>query len=226
MAVTCFCVFISKHLSTTLDICRFPNLLLMTAEQLKTETKSIHAKTEKLLISRLKAAGTLADYASILQSFYGFIVPLEQKLNTSINPELLPDYHNRRKAELLGADLAALGVPPSARMEAAQPSDLPRLDHHAQAMGALYVFEGSTLGGQAILNMIQSRIRVPRAACTFFAGYGSRTMPMWKTFVQRLNDDAHQPSAPAIIEAAADTFSSFYSWLQKTLVHAAVEDER
>lgn len=194
----------------------------MIAEQLRAQTKSIHAATEKLLIGYLKPAATLADYAAVLGAFYGFLHPLEVRLTNAIDLSRLPDFAQRRKSSLLLNDLRATGADASTTAIASD-SEMPRIATHADAMGALYVFEGSTLGGQAVINIIKSRIELAPGTYSFFEGYGHNTWSRWQTFVAALNSEQHLPHAASIAKAATDTFSSFHSWLQKTLTDAAVE---
>lgn len=87
---------------------------------------------------------SIDDYVLLLQSFYSYFGGLEKLINRHIRLHILPDYQQRRKADLVAADLSTLGakVPLMASEDC-----LPKIANTAEALGALYVMEGSTLGG-------------------------------------------------------------------------------
>ncbi|MDB4912577.1 MAG: hypothetical protein JWM95_221 [Gemmatimonadetes bacterium] len=123
----------------------------------------------------------------------------------------------RRKEPLLQRDRAR-----TASLLATNPGDVSRdapftLATPAAAWGALYVVEGSTLGGQHILRTLQTSEPVRRhgltadAGLAYFTGYGNRTAAMWRQFLSALGDaDASSPGErDAIIHAAQATFALF-----------------
>lgn len=86
-------------------------------------------------------------------------------------------------------------------------------------MGALYVMEGSTLGGRYIYKMLQGHpsLEVPVAALHFFNGYGEATSQRWKSFGAALNSlPLHQDE---IVRSAEETFRLFAQWIRQTLYH-------
>jgi heme oxygenase (biliverdin-IX-beta and delta-forming) len=116
-------------------------------------------------------------YRSLLEEFYGFVAPLEARMAAFPWAEAGIDFEVRRKAHLLEADLIQLGGTPSAvpKCEA-----LPVLENFAEACGALYVMEGSTLGGQHILRMAR-QANLPESAAKYFRSYGEKVGEMWKS---------------------------------------------
>src|SRR5206468_218481 len=91
------------------------------------------------------AAGTLdrAGYIALLQRLWGFHDPVETVLATPLAARLAPDTWQR--AHLLRADLACFGITdPDHTMPRIKP---PLCVDEPSALGALYVIEGSTLGG-------------------------------------------------------------------------------
>jgi heme oxygenase (biliverdin-IX-beta and delta-forming) len=173
--------------------------------QIKHQTKEAHLETERSLIPLLKSIRSKDDYGKVLQLFYGYYAPLEEKIESVITEEELPDLKDRRKASLLHHDLSNLQI----KWKPDLCTDLPTVDHLPQAFGALYVLEGSTLGGVIISKMLQSN---PHAALDhtvlqFFSGYGEDNMLMWERFQEHLqqainNDDELQLA----IAAANETF--------------------
>ena len=62
-------------------------------------------------------------------------------------------------------------------------SYLPGIENEVQAQGALYVLEGSTLGGRGITKMLLRQCPwLTLQKLTFFNGYGAGTGPMWLSF--------------------------------------------
>jgi heme oxygenase len=183
-------------------------------EQLKSETLSNHQQLEKHLIVKLKGMQNPDDYIRILQIFYAYFGALEDQINQFIGVDQLQDYAERRKTESIKNDILALnGIVP----EKAAPGDLPEIGNLLQAFGALYVIEGSTLGGQVISKMISKQLALDdNAGISFFKSYGEHTMPMWGKFKAVLEHHASsQHAADVITEAANETFGKFRLWMEK-----------
>ena len=92
---------------------------------------------------------------------------------------MLPDYDKRRSASYLKADIEALGATTDELPEA----QAPQITNAAEAMGALYVLEGSIMGGPYIVQMLQKR--GIEKGFSFFSGYGADSGHMWKAFRMR-----------------------------------------
>ena len=125
---------------------------------------------------------TLEDYAHLLGRFHSFLAPLEPLLmrRTELN-EFGLEMETRAKAPALEMDLKQLGVtnmPPAV-------TDLPEVNNAAQAIGCLYVLEGSTLGGQLMAKHFRRMAGVGEAV-RYFAGYGPLTGRRWKNFTEIL----------------------------------------
>lgn len=187
----------------------------MITDRLKNETKEAHQALEHFLIPRIKGAGTMADYISLLKVFYGYFHPVEHIIDTQGVAEILTDYNGRRKAELLLNDIKA--AVPHAETELRECCDLPTIATTAQALGAMYVLEGSTLGGTVIARMLQKGPAAPAdEMLSFFNGYGADTQARWHAFTLVLNNyaTAHNNEAE-IIAAAQETFVKFKNWVQE-----------
>jgi heme oxygenase len=182
--------------------------------QLKSETLSNHQQLEKNLIVKLKGMQSPEDYISILQNFYAYFGGLENQINHFIGADELSDYAERRKTQSIKDDILALeGVVP----EKAAADDLPEIGNLLQAFGALYVIEGSTLGGQVISKMISKQLSMDGVeAVSFFKSYGEDTMTMWKKFKTVLEHHAAtQEDADVITGAANETFAKFRLWMER-----------
>ena len=81
-----------------------------------------------------------ADYRAFLIAQAQPLATVEAAVDTFDPSAILPDWPARRRVPLIAADLADLG----ATMPPAEPL---HLSCHAAALGAIYVLEGSRLGG-------------------------------------------------------------------------------
>ena len=173
-----------------------------------------HQQLEKLLVGRMRAIRAKQQYVDLLQLFYTYFEGLEQKIKPFINEFNFPDYGKRRKAGLLEADICSFGVTANA---VAASEDLPGINNEYDAYGALYVIEGSTLGGKIISAMMAKHLNLADGTgVSFFTGYGEDTENMWQEFKQTLNRlTAGKQKDDLIIEAANQTFSKFKLWIEK-----------
>lgn len=179
----------------------------------KEATQLLHTEVENLLMPKLTSISSTADYAAVLRVFYGYFFPLEQRLQQYLTPEKLPDMASRRKAGAILHDLNAIGYTDESLPVCRQ---LPRITSVAEAFGALYVMEGSTLGGKMIARMLRKNeaLAIADEALTFFSGYGDETGSRWKSFLAALNG---QENREEMVAAANETFYYLKRWMQQTL---------
>ncbi len=116
----------------------------------------------------------------------------------------------RRRARLFADDLHALGAEPdvSARPE------LPAVEDTDQALGRLYVLEGSTLGGTFISRHLATLPTLgPGVRLGAFSPYGAETGAMWHAFRRVTRDRvAAGGDAGRVVGAARATFSALAAW--------------
>ncbi len=179
----------------------------------KEATQKLHSEVEAMLLPKLSSIKNVADYAAILRTFYGYYYPLESSIGQFITPSCLPDINERRKAVAILHDLNGIE---NSSTEIPLCTDLPKIGNTNHALGALYVLEGSTLGGKMIARMLlkNSAVPIPEEALTFFSGYREETGSKWKAFLQVLNQ---QEETDAIVKAANETFYYLKGWMQHTL---------
>lgn len=185
----------------------------MFTEKIKEATLQYHQQTEKILIGKMKSMRSKQDYIDLLAAFYGYFGGLEQQIERYINASNLADYNDRRKTAAIADDIKALAgdIP-----QKAAGTQLPEIDNYLQAFGALYVIEGSTLGGKIISKMIKQHLHMDNGeGLSFFNSYGEQTEQMWNSFKAILNDVAMTPEDGVIItDAANQTFLKFKNWLE------------
>jgi heme oxygenase len=189
-----------------------PETYTPLAQQLKEQTLVEHMALEELIVPQIKVIQSIDDYAQLLNLFYGFNKPVEDAIHSIIDSSILPDISRRQKADLLLEDLKALGY-------TKQPSDfaaIPSLHSIEQAFGALYVLEGSTLGGKSITQLLlKTNAGLQTHQMRFFNAYGKETGSLWMSFLSRLNTFNKEEQQAVIIEAARETFIKFKQWTQQ-----------
>lgn len=127
-----------------------------------------------------------SSYVSVLIAYHEFYRVVEAAIETAI-ARLSPgfDYASRRKLGWLEADLAALGVCPDTLPP--WPGQLPRvpgIETLGDLVGALYVIEGSTLGGQVISRHLLRQHGMGREnGARFFHAYGPDVEARWLDYL-------------------------------------------
>src|ERR1700760_40404 len=124
---------------------------MQLTDELKETTEAAHAAAEKKMVLALKRISAPEDYVSMLNWLYGFYAPLEDLIRDQLTEDNFPDMIKRSRAEYILWDLKEFNA------EAQEPDTcdhLPVIDSYARALGALYVLEGSTLGGRIIAGMV------------------------------------------------------------------------
>jgi heme oxygenase len=185
--------------------------MTMLAEELKERTARVHQESEKKMIRALKRIDTTEEYIRMLNWLYGFYAPIEALVHCQLTPELFPDMEKRCRAEYIRWDIEESGIP-------APPPDicdeLPRIDSFPRALGALYVLEGSTLGGRVIASLISRQLGSPKSL-SFFSGYGAETGNMWQSLKDFLENPFAKEEKQEILAAAEETFLAFKHWIDR-----------
>lgn len=179
---------------------------------MKAATAGLHAEVEGL-VPLARRPLTRSDYVEHLVRLAGFHLPLEAALLDGFDWAGLGliDVDRRRRSGALLADLAALGVSPDAppRCPPAAPGDLGR------ALGALYVLEGSTLGGLVIARELSGRFDPP-VPLGYLSADGPHVGARWKAFGAFAEGLAGERSiADGAVAGAVDTFARLAAWLAR-----------
>lgn len=179
----------------------------MLSEKLKENTKTAHIELEKVLVQKIKSIRTTNDYLEILVYFHRFFTPLEKAISSQLE-KALPDVAQRRKSEWIMEDIQYFD--PAHPPISTYPTT-PQIDSHSKAIGALYVIEGSTLGGQVICKMISQKLGIStKKGLSFFSGYGEKTGSMWENFKNFINGrNWSEEEEREIIDTANRTFTLF-----------------
>lgn len=195
----------------------------MITERLKTETRPHHDAIEAVAFSNKIMDGSLSldEYKILIRNNYLLHYVLENQLdNVSGFAEIEGlEWDQRRKLEFLKKDLEVLGLS-AGEIEAE--AEVFELTNIAEALGAFYVLEGSTLGGSVIARQLaknQNLTSVP--SYHFYGCYGDLTGPRWKAFQQALIQfDEKNGKGDAMVSSACRTFDYFTSIFRKSLAQA------
>lgn len=183
-------------------------------ESLRHSTRAAHARLDRAL-GLMSPSVTREGYVAYLGGMWSFHAPLEAKLQASEGLAAhVTDLRARRRAHLASDDLRALGADPS-RYPLATPDALPRTADAGEAAGALYVLEGSTLGGRFLAAKLGARLGLEAETRRYLEGYGAETDAMWRRLVAQL-DGAPWSAAEreGAARAAEETFSMLHGWLE------------
>ncbi len=121
------------------------------------------------------------------------------------------DWPRRRRSALFATDVAGLGGP------AAPPRPrLPEVAGTDDALGRMYVLEGSTLGGRFIDRHLTGLSALDGVRVRAFSPYGEDTGRMWRSFrtaAERHVDAGGDPER--IVGAAVGTFAALAGWCER-----------
>lgn len=185
--------------------------VMMLTDRLKNETYHEHVEVEKSIMPFIKNLNSVQGYAHLLHIFYGYFSPVEELIQQNIGTGHIPDWNERRKTAALLKDAATLN---SNLLAGDTCTTLPAINSVGSALGALYVLEGSTLGGVHIAAMISQRIPQAEGALTFFRSYGTETTRMWDVFKKRLNESVSTKDVAVAAHAANETFLHLKNWME------------
>lgn len=182
----------------------------MFSEDLKEGTSAAHINLEKKLVGRIKKIKTVEDYIQLLACMYGFYQPLQKRISNYVDEDI-SSLRGRQSSNIL-QDIKHLR--PSHDLQIELCEDLPDIASEADSLGALYVTEGSTLGGRHITRMISRQLNLPPdKGFTFFNAYGDQTDLMWQQFKILLNQHRNADEQSSMMESATNTFLKFNDWV-------------
>lgn len=186
----------------------------MMMSRLKEATRPRHEAVEERL-GLLRLTSTMEGYALALRRFHGLHRAAEAAFARVDGWDALGiDLDERRKGPLLEADLARLGLTPGEIAALPVCTTLPPIVDLPTALGAMYVLEGSTLGGRYITKAVGAKLGLtPGDGCSYFASYGDRVGPMWKAFGAAVDRFAAEDAVRDAVERSADaTFEAVDGW--------------
>ena len=141
---------------------------------------------------------------------YPLIAGWERWARAHASGDLAELVRERERAALLERDLQTLGrdLPAAPPFPASAVPGLSGGDA-ASFLGALYVVEGSRLGGQYIARHVEPLLRLSAEEGTaYFRGHGERTGPLWRAVLEQIRA-VPERDGERVIAAARGMFGVF-----------------
>lgn len=197
----------------------------MIMQALKEQTREAHNQVEAVSYSNNIMDGilNLKQYTTIIIANYIFNKGIEDIAYPVIIESGMADRFelvSRSKTNLLLADLEHLGI-------GADDVDTfyPKITTIEQALGYLYVAEGSTLGGAVIARALAKNQNLQSVTSYGFYGcYGENVGTMWKNFIIAMESSAPRiNNNPAIVAGGEEAFGFFGKCLEAAKTFTQVE---
>lgn len=181
-----------------------PALSMSISQRLKQTTAAEHDRME-LLMAQAKVFESKQNYAQFTLSQYYFQQDIEHLYADPTVMELIPDLDIRGRAQAALLDLQDLGLIPQNDEIATTQVDFP------QALGWIYVSEGSTLGAAFLYKEAQAKLGLDENnGARNLAAYPEGRMRAWKRFKQTLDDaQFSEQQQQAILAGALAGFKRF-----------------
>lgn len=193
---------------------------MMIMQALKQGTKASHDQIEELAYSHKIMGGTidLEEYSDLILKNYWLHSLVENAIYNALSSEEQKEinFAERRKLGFLYDDLEELGLLRNIKLP--ENHELPyfHIKSFAEAMGALYVLEGATLGGAIIRRELLKIPTISSASSLhYYTCYGREIGSYWKAFVQYAAEKITNPEDVAqAVEKAKETFDLFAAILK------------
>jgi len=185
-------------------------------KKLRERTGASHTGLEDNIFSKaiLSPTVNLADYQIYIAKLYGIMRSCEVDIFPK-TVSVLPDLNERYKSDLIVKDLIGTGIPKEKIVTF--PIHKFSASTTAEALGIMYVLEGSTLGGKILYKHINQELGLSyENGASYFWGYGQKTGILWKNFISTLAGYAVEENCEEeIIATAIQTFTTIDKWLNE-----------
>lgn len=182
----------------------------MLQEILKSATKAHHDELESLMYVNeiMNKTLTLEQYKTLLATNYIVHSAIESQLHDALDADLKEqlDIENRNKLAALEQDLAEMEM--NKEDLNALKFSLPAITDHnnASSLGAMYVLEGATLGGNVIQKKLRANPAFEDLSLHYYTVYAQNLMPNWLSFVKVLNSSVAETDYPDAEQSAVNMF--------------------
>ncbi|MBP2605294.1 biliverdin-producing heme oxygenase [Acinetobacter calcoaceticus] len=172
--------------------------------RLKQETAAEHERMHQLM-SQAKVFSSKEKYGQFTLSQYYFQREIEHLFDKEGVAELIPDLDIRGRSKQALADLNDLGIQPNGQQLHSENVQLP------EALGWIYVSEGSTLGAAFLFKEAQKYLGFSETfAARNLAAYHEGRAKVWKRFVQALDETGFDHTLQdRVVQGALDAFGYF-----------------
>jgi heme oxygenase len=182
-------------------------------QRLRNSTRSAHEGLE-LAVAIERQFLSRKAYAGYLLRLLGAHEAAERALSPFDFGALGFNYGASRKSLLLKADLERVD-PAAGQVAARQIFPLLKLGSLDEALGCVYVIEGSSLGARAVLPQIKSMLGFDeKAGASYFAGLGEEGKLLWRACLSAIVAiPSRSVEADRVVSGAHATFAMFQAWL-------------
>lgn len=182
----------------------------MDVAALRRETRLDHEAVENIMPVMRKDLDR-DMYLSVLRRLFGIVEAWETTSRTGLPPKLIPLAEERSRLGLLTDDLQDFGV---VDLNLPKPI-LPCFTGVAETLGAMYVMEGSRLGGQFIARHVESVLGLTSGrGSRYFRGFGDETGRKWTELLKVLETEVPAHETADSIRGAKKMFSAFGEWMR------------
>ena len=185
----------------------------MISNLLRTETADRHKALEAMMFVNeiMNRSLSVEEYKTLLIVNYIVHQKLENTLANSLDANIadMLEMNSRLKLTSLERDLTYWNI---------DPLTLPALDfelfipekNNAAVLGAFYVLEGATLGGNVIKKHLLSNRNFEghEAGLNYYGVYGEQLGAKWKTFLNVLNETVKEEDYALCVTSANRTFDN------------------
>jgi len=177
----------------------------MVSDYLKQNTAEFHNAAEKLLSADkiFNKTFTLEDYKKIINTNYLMLLHSEEKIFGMLSDNFSEKLQlkKRVKLPLIEKDLVSLALENQTATHS-----LEFLNEY-EALGAMYVIEGSTLGGNVIAKQLSKTDGFDEVTFNFFGCYQENTGSMWKNFKEVLDTEITQENYTRVLTGAKKIYT-------------------
>lgn len=192
----------------------------MIANILRAETAENHKALESLMFVNeiMNNSLSIENYKKLLTINYIIHQKLENKLANMLDAETANklQMNSRLKLAALEKDLEYWKIDSLTLPELNFELFVPEKDN-AAVLGALYVLEGATLGGNMIKKHILANPNFAGAqgGLNYYGVYGEELSAKWKSFVQILNESVLEADYQKCVNSANETFGNLIKLSQQ-----------
>jgi heme oxygenase (biliverdin-IX-beta and delta-forming) len=182
---------------------------------LRAATHGVHMRLHRHPLFAALADGVISppSYRELLIRLYGFHAPLETLLVKAVSTASIDLQMQRRlRAARLRSDLQDLGVDQVAINRIPLATAMPNLSTTGRTIGALYVREGSTLGGRILARRLDNILGHGFSGRQFLAGDGDDSR-LWAACCGVVEQHATSGYLDDMVNGAIDTFDCLERWL-------------
>ncbi|KQR92491.1 heme oxygenase [Chryseobacterium sp. Leaf180] len=178
---------------------------MTVSEYLKQNTAHYHDAAEEKFNSKkiFSKTFTLEDYRKMIGSNHKMLHDSEDEIFEMLTEKFGKklQLEDRRKLSLIEKDADSLKLP-----KLKEDSDL-KFENEYEALGAMYVIEGSTLGGNVIAKQLSKTEGFEEVTFHFFGCYRENIGAMWKNFKEVMDAEVKEEHFAEVLKGAKKQYS-------------------